>query len=155
LEILRRHSGCVNSSTRGVAANTFGLRPEAFVGVLLIAETRRNPRLRSRNPCACRRATPAANSRESRRIMKPPIIGQKVNDQAIDSLIDALDGLADAEAVLYVGYPVAATADAPITVPALLISEKIGFVCFDVVPSAKGSEVPQLKLKQRAIVLAL
>ncbi|MBI4657693.1 MAG: hypothetical protein HY735_02385 [Verrucomicrobia bacterium] len=87
--------------------------------------------------------------------MKQPIIGQKVNDEAIDSLIDALEGIADADAVFYVGYPVAATVDAPITVPALLISEKFGLVCFDVVPSAKGGEIPELKQKQRAIVLAL
>ena len=87
--------------------------------------------------------------------MKQPIIGQKVNDEAIDSLIDLLEGIADANAVFYVGYPVAASVDSPITVPALLISEKYGLVCFDVVPSANGGDIPALKLKQRSIVLAL
>jgi superfamily I DNA and RNA helicase len=87
--------------------------------------------------------------------MKQPIIGQKVNDEAIDSLIDLLDGIADADAVFYVGYPVTASVDSPITVPALLISEKYGLVCFDVVPSANVGDIPELKLKQRAIVLAL
>ena len=87
--------------------------------------------------------------------MKQPIIGQKVNDEAIDSLIDLLEEIADADAVFYVGYPVAASVDSPITVPALLISEKFGLVCFDVVPSANGGDIPALKLKQRSIVLAL
>lgn len=87
--------------------------------------------------------------------MKKPIIGQKINDKAIDSLIDDLESIADANAEFYVGYPVAATAEASITIPALLISLKYGLVCFDVVPSANPSNIPELKGKQRAIVLAL
>ena len=87
--------------------------------------------------------------------MKNPIIGQKINDKAIDSLIDDLESIADANAEFYVGYPVAATAEASITSPALLISLKYGLVCFDVVPSANPSNIPELKGKQRAIVLAL
>jgi superfamily I DNA and RNA helicase len=87
--------------------------------------------------------------------MKKPIIGQKVNDEAIDSLIDDLERITDANAEFYVGYPVAATADASITIPALLISLKYGLVCFDVVPSANPSNIPEMKGKQRAIVLAL
>ena len=35
--------------------------------------------------------------------MKQPIIGQKVNNEAIDALIDALDAIVDADAVFYVG----------------------------------------------------
>lgn len=87
--------------------------------------------------------------------MKQPIIGQKVDNEAIDALIDALDAIVDAEAVFYVGYPVAATIDSPITVPALLISLKFGLVCFDVVPSAKASDLAAIRTKQRLIVLAL
>jgi len=87
--------------------------------------------------------------------MKQPIIGQKVNDEAIDSLIDALDAIADADAAFYVGYPVAATVDSPITVPALLISLKFGLVCFDAVPSATANELADIKSRQRSIVLAL
>ena len=87
--------------------------------------------------------------------MKKPIIGQKVNDEAIDSLIDVLESLVDPNAEFYVGYPVAATVEASITIPALLISARYGLVCFDVVPSANASNVPELKGKQRAIVLAL
>lgn len=87
--------------------------------------------------------------------MKPPIIGQKVNDEAIDSLIDVLADLADADASLYIGYPVAATVDAAVTVPSLLISRRYGLVCFDVVPTAKANLLPELKAKQRSIVLAL
>jgi superfamily I DNA and RNA helicase len=87
--------------------------------------------------------------------MKPPIIGQKINEPAIDSLIDVLDQAAGDEDVLYIGYPVAATVEAPITVPALLISLKYGLVCFDVVPSAKPADADEIKAKQRSIVLAL
>lgn len=87
--------------------------------------------------------------------MKSPIIGQKVNDAAIDALIDALENAADEESVLYVGYPVAATVDAPITVPALLISKDYGLVCFDVVPTARTNDLANLKAQQRSIVLAL
>ena len=87
--------------------------------------------------------------------MKQPIIGQKVNDQAIDALIDTLEEIADLDAIFYVGYPVAATVESPITVPALLISNKYGLVCFDVVPSAQVTNVADLKLRQRSIVLAL
>lgn len=87
--------------------------------------------------------------------MKPPIIGQKVNEEAIDSLIDVIEPLVDDDAVLYVGYPVAATIEAPITVPALLISQRIGLVCFDVVPSARLADLDKLKSQQRSIVLAL
>lgn len=87
--------------------------------------------------------------------MKPPIIGQKVNDDAIDALIDALETIADDQADFYVGYPVATTADTPITLPALLISEKFGLVCFDVVPSALVADLAKLKSQQRSIVLAL
>lgn len=87
--------------------------------------------------------------------MKQPIIGQKVNNEAIDALIDALDAIVDTEAVFYVGYPVAATIDSPITVPALLISLKFGLICFDVVPSAKASDLASIRAKQRSIVLAL
>lgn len=87
--------------------------------------------------------------------MKPPVIGQKINEPAIDSLIDALDEAAGDEDVLYIGYPVAATIEAPITVPALLISTTFGLVCFDVVPSVKPSDAGAIKARQRAIVLAL
>ena len=87
--------------------------------------------------------------------MKPPVIGQKINEQAIDSLIDVIDQEAGGEDVLYIGYPVAATVDAPITVPALLISIELGLICFDVVPSAKATDVDVLKARQRSIVLAL
>src|SRR5947199_1603779 len=87
--------------------------------------------------------------------MKPPVIGQKINEPAIDSLIDVLDQAAGEQDVLYIGYPVAATVEAPITVPALLISLEYGLVCFDVVPSAKPSDVADVKARQRTIVLAL
>lgn len=87
--------------------------------------------------------------------MKPPIIGTKIHDAAIDSLIDALERAVDADASFYVGYPVAATIDAAITVPALLISPQYGLVCFDVVPSAKEADLDALKVRQRSIILPL
>lgn len=87
--------------------------------------------------------------------MKPPIIGTKIHSEAIDSLIDALDAVADAEASFYVGYPVAATIDSAITVPALLISPHYGLVCFDVVPHAREEELTELKVRQRNIILPL
>jgi superfamily I DNA and RNA helicase len=90
-----------------------------------------------------------------KKVMKPPIIGQKVNPEAIDSLIDALENITAVNDVFYVGYPVAANIEAPITLPALLISEKYGLVCFDVVPSATARNIKDLKLKQRTIVLAI
>lgn len=87
--------------------------------------------------------------------MKQPIIGQKVNNEAIDALIDSLSAIVDEDAVFYVGYPVAATIDSPVTVPALLISVKFGLICFDVVPLAKASDLTNIRAKQRSIVLAL
>lgn len=87
--------------------------------------------------------------------MKAPIIGQKVNSDAIDSLIDLLDSFVDINSTFYVGYPVAASIDVPITVPALLISETYGLICFDVVPSAKLTNLQDLKNRQRKITVAL
>lgn len=87
--------------------------------------------------------------------MKPPVIGRKVNDEAIDSLIDSLEAIADADDVFYVGYPVAATIDDPVTVPALLVSPRLGLVCFDVVPNATKGGLPNLKDAQRRIVIAM
>jgi superfamily I DNA and RNA helicase len=87
--------------------------------------------------------------------MKAPIIGRKVNEVAIDSLIDALEKTADAEAVLYVGYPVAATADEAITIPALLTSPKHGLIAFDVRASIKAEDVPEVQQRQDEIVLAI
>ncbi|MGZ5011800.1 MAG: DEAD/DEAH box helicase [Methylobacter sp.] len=87
--------------------------------------------------------------------MKTPIIGKKIHDKAIDTLIDALEASVDEEASFYVGYPVAATIDASITVPALLISPKFGLVCFDVVPSARKDDLANLKNRQRSIILPL
>ena len=87
--------------------------------------------------------------------MKHPIIGKKIHGEAIDALIDALEALADGDASFYVGYPVAATIDASITVPALLISPQYGLICFDVVPVAREEDLPSLKEQQRKIILPL
>ncbi|OTP68150.1 ATP-binding domain-containing protein [Caballeronia sordidicola] len=87
--------------------------------------------------------------------MRPPIIGKKIHDAAIDSLIDMLEAVVDADASFYVGYPVAATIDASITVPALLISPQRGIVCFDVVPSAREDDLAALRGQQRSIILPL
>jgi superfamily I DNA and RNA helicase len=90
-----------------------------------------------------------------RKEMKSPIIGAKIHDDAIDNLIDTLDEIVDADASFYVGYPVVATIDAAITVPALLISPTFGLVCFDVVPSARKEDLDILKARQRNIILPL
>jgi superfamily I DNA and RNA helicase len=87
--------------------------------------------------------------------MKPPVIGTKVNAEAIDALIDALEPIADAEASFYVGYPVAATSDAAVTVPALLISPRFGLVCFDVVSAARAEDAQRLRAQQGRIVVPL
>jgi len=87
--------------------------------------------------------------------MKPPVIGTKVNVEAIDALIDALEPLADAEATFFVGYPVAATSDAAVTVPALLISPKFGLICFDVVAAARPEDIQSLRSQQARIVVPL
>ena len=87
--------------------------------------------------------------------MRPPIIGKKIHDAAIDSLIDALEAVVDADASFYVGYPVAATIDASVTVPALLISPRHGLVCFDVIPSAREDDLAALRGQQRSIILPL
>lgn len=87
--------------------------------------------------------------------MRPPIIGKKIHDEAIDSLIDALDAVVDADASFYVGYPVASTIDASVTVPALLISPRFGLICFDVVPSAREEDLQSLRHQQRGIILPL
>jgi superfamily I DNA and RNA helicase len=87
--------------------------------------------------------------------MKPPVIGTKIHDVGIDTLIDVLEATAEADASFYVGYPVAATIEAPITVPALLISKEFGLICFDVVPSARNDELLALKTRQRNIILPL
>lgn len=89
------------------------------------------------------------------KIMKQPVIGTKINNEAIDSLIDALEAVADEEAAFYVGYPVAATIDASVKIPALLIFPQYGLICFDVRPTAKTNELPELKNSQRGIVLPL
>ncbi len=87
--------------------------------------------------------------------MKPPVIGRKVNDEAIDALIDSLEAIADPDDVFYIGYPVAATIDEPVTVPALLVSPRIGLVCFDVVPNATIGALQNYKDAQRRIVVAM
>ncbi|MCF1367090.1 ATP-binding domain-containing protein [Burkholderia cenocepacia] len=87
--------------------------------------------------------------------MRPPIIGKKIHDQAIDSLIDALEPVVDDDASFYVGYPVAATVDAAVTMPALLISARFGLVCFDVVPAARKEDLPTLRAQQRSVALPL
>lgn len=87
--------------------------------------------------------------------MKPPVIGTKVDAQAIDSLIDALEGVAEEDATFYVGYPVAATTETAITVPALLISSRFGLVCFNVVANGREDDLNTLKDQQRRIVLPL
>lgn len=87
--------------------------------------------------------------------MKPPVIGRKVNDAAVDSLIDELERYADADDSFYVGYPVAATIEDPVTVPALLVSPRLGLICFDIVPNATSGLLPDLKAAQRRIVLAM
>jgi superfamily I DNA and RNA helicase len=70
-------------------------------------------------------------------------------------LIDALGALGDEEAVLYIGYPVVATADEAITVPALFVSESFGLIAFDVRPSAQEDSLPEIQQRQQEIVLAL
>lgn len=87
--------------------------------------------------------------------MKPPVIGTKVDAEAIDALIDSLEGIADMDATFFVGYPVAATSDTAVTVPALLISPQFGLVCFDVVAAARPDDIGELKAQQRKIVLPL
>ncbi len=87
--------------------------------------------------------------------MRPPIIGKKIHDAAIDALIDALEAFADADASFYVGYPVAATIDSAVTMPALLISPRYGLVCFDVIPIAREADLQELRSRQRNNVLPL
>ncbi|WP_321930175.1 DEAD/DEAH box helicase [Burkholderia cenocepacia] len=87
--------------------------------------------------------------------MRPPIIGKKIHDAAIDALIDALEAIADADASFYIGYPVAATIDSAVTMPALLISPRYGLICFDVVPNARESDLVELRGQQRGIILPL
>lgn len=87
--------------------------------------------------------------------MKPPVIGTKVNVEAIDALIDALEPIADKDATFFVGYPVAATSDAAVTVPALLISPLYGLVCFDVIAAARIEELKDLRAQQGRIVVPL
>jgi superfamily I DNA and RNA helicase len=87
--------------------------------------------------------------------MKSPIIGRKINEGAIDTLIDALEALGDEQAVLYVGYPVVATADEAITVPALYVSETFGLIAFDVRPSAGENDISEIRARQDEIGLAV
>lgn len=87
--------------------------------------------------------------------MKDPIIGKKIHDQAIDSLIDSLSEIVTDDASLYVGYPIATSVDSAVAMPALLISSKFGMVCFDVVPSARIADLEELKSRQKNIILPL
>lgn len=87
--------------------------------------------------------------------MKPPVIGTKVDVQAIDSLIDALDAIVESDATFYVGYPVAATTETAVTVPALLISSRYGIVCFNVTANGREEDLPALRDQQRRVVLPL
>ena len=87
--------------------------------------------------------------------MKPPIIGHKVNDEAIDSLIDTLESICKDEDVLYVGYPIASIIDTAISVPAMLISSRYGLICFDVMAAAQTTNLSNVRDRQRRIVLAI
>ena len=87
--------------------------------------------------------------------MKPPVIGTKIDAQAIDLLIDALEAIVENDAMFYVGYPVAATTETAVTVPALLISSQFGLVCFNVVANAREEDLPTLRDQQRRVVLPL
>lgn len=87
--------------------------------------------------------------------MKEPIIGKKINQAAIDALIDDAEKLQDAEATLYIGYPVIATADEPITIPALYVSSKYGLIVFDVLPALMPANAQTIAERQDSIALAL
>lgn len=87
--------------------------------------------------------------------MKPPVIGKKIHEEAVDSLIDTLERVVEADASLYIGYPIASTVDSSVAMPALLISSIFGLVCIDVVPFASLANVEEIKKGQRSILLPL
>lgn len=87
--------------------------------------------------------------------MKPPVIGKKIHEETVDSLIDVLEILAEESASLYVGYPIASTVESSIAMPALLISERFGIVCIDIAPYASMSDLGKIKKGQRDILLPL
>src|SRR4051812_365342 len=85
------------------------------------------------------------------------VIGRKANEAAIDSLIEDVEGLADDTATLYIGYPIIATEDESVTLPAVLVSKNFGFVIFDL-ESAAGdgtSNIDSLKDRHDSIVRAV
>ncbi len=86
---------------------------------------------------------------------KPPVIGKKINEMGIDALLKAIDPLLDDDASFFVGYPVVATGDDPITIPALLISPKIGLVAFDIAGRQEDLLPEHLARRSDEIKLAL
>lgn len=87
--------------------------------------------------------------------MKDTIIGKKVNDAAIDTLIDLLEANADADSIFYAGYPIVPNIEASITIPALLISKQFGLVCFDIEAAASIQNIDKYRERQKKISIAM
>ncbi len=81
--------------------------------------------------------------------------GETRNRGAVNDLIDAL-AAADADGTLYVGYPILASADEPVTVDALWTSDDHGLVAFDLTqlpPNADRYE--QIRERQDDVYAAI
>lgn len=76
------------------------------------------------------------------------VIGKKVNQAAIDALIDDISLLSDDSATFYVGYPGYIIDDDKFVVPATLVSKKYGLILFDI-PGTEISSDEESLLKRR------
>jgi len=65
------------------------------------------------------------------------IIGKKLNEAAINSLLTDVRKLDDDGASIYIGYPILSTSSESFTVPATLVSKKYGLVIFDLSENAQ------------------
>ncbi|BBC40541.1 hypothetical protein FA893_11165 [Photobacterium damselae subsp. piscicida] len=67
------------------------------------------------------------------------VFGKKSNPQAVECLVDCLDGL-ELEGTLYVGYPIFDVDDDSLLTDALLVTKEHGVVAFDLTTQQVGSD---------------
>lgn len=83
------------------------------------------------------------------------VIGKKVNQAAIDALLDDIALLDDAEGTFYVGYPGYFIGDDRFVVPATLVSKKYGLILFDIASSEVSSNEEALTKRRDEIFTAI
>jgi len=83
------------------------------------------------------------------------VIGRKVNQAAIDSLLDDINTLEDSQGTLYIGYPGYTIGDEKRIVPATLVSPKFGFIIFDIPEAGSDNTSEHLEHRRDEIFSAI